>query len=122
MFNETDRKTYNKILFPLFFGLGFGMLLYTFSGTIEAIPLTVIFFTIAVGSFLYALWNIWQMVDEKFRSKTYGYIGLFTLVFHGSTLIVNSYFQGIIATIYGYGLMVLFWNWLTSDSKQNILN
>lgn len=122
MFNERDRTTYKKILFPLFFGLGGAMLLYTLSGMITAAPLITVFLIISVGSFLYALWNIWQLVDEKHRTKIYSYIALFSVFFHGTTIAINSYFQGIIATIYGFTLIVLFWNWLTSDSKQSVLN
>lgn len=122
MFNATDRTTYKKILFPLFFGLGGAMLLYTLSGMITAIPLITAFLIISVGSFLYALWNIWQMVDEKFRPKIYRSISLFALFFHGTTIAINSYFQGIIATIYGFTLIVFFWNWLTADSKENVTN
>ncbi|WP_125009045.1 hypothetical protein [Lentilactobacillus kosonis] len=81
MFNATDRTTYKKILFPLFFGLGGAMLLYTLSGMITAIPLITAFLIISVGSFLYALWNIWQMVDEKFRPKIYRSISLFAFIF-----------------------------------------
>lgn len=122
MFNEKDRTTYKKILFPLFFGLGGAMLLYTLSGMITALPLITVFFILSAGSFLYALWNIWQMVDEQFRPKVYGYIALFSAFFHGTTIVVNSYFQGVIATIYGFALIALFWNWLTSDARQNVLN
>lgn len=121
MFNEKNSTIYKKILFPLFFGLGGAMLLYTLSGMITAAPLITIFLIISVVAFLYALWNIWQMVDEKFRPKTYGYIALFTVIFHGTTLAIDSYFQGVIATIYGFVLIVLFWNWLTDESKQNVL-
>lgn len=122
MFNEEDSTTYKKILFPLFFGLGGAMLLYTLSGMIRAIPLITIFLVLSVSSFLYALWNIWQLVDRKYRSKIYGYIALFSVFFHGTTIAVNAYFQGIIATIYGYILITLFWNWLTSDARESILN
>ncbi|GAY74426.1 hypothetical protein NBRC111893_2572 [Lentilactobacillus kosonis] len=44
------------------------------------------------------------------------------LFFHGTTIAINSYFQGIIATIYGFTLIVFFWNWLTADSKENVTN
>lgn len=98
------------------------MLLYTLSGMIRAIPLITVFLIISVGSVLYALWNIWQLVDDKFRPKIYGYIALFSVFFHGTTIAVNAYFQGVIATIYGFVLMTLFWNWLTSDAKENVLN
>jgi len=122
MFNKNDNSTYKKILFPLFFGLGYGMLLYTLSEMITATPLITIFLIISVGAFLYALWNIWQMVDEKSRPKVYGYVALFSSFFHSTTIAINFYFQGIIATIYGFILMVLFWNWLTSNSKKSVLN
>lgn len=121
MFNKNDPRAYDKILFPLFFALGGSMLLYTLSGMIKAIPLIAIFFTVSVGFYFYALWNIWQMVDEKFHLKIYAYIFLFSLFFHGTTFMVDIYFQGIIATIYGYVLMRFFWNLLTDDSKENII-
>lgn len=122
MLEENDSKTYNKILFPLFFGLGGGMLTYTLSGMIKAIPLIMFFILLSLGSFLYALWNIWQLVSEKYRPKIYGAIALFTVLFHGTTITVNSYFQGIIASIYGYILMHFFWKWLTKDQSQNTFN
>lgn len=121
MFNEKDNNTYRKILFPLFFGLGGTMLLYTLSGMITAAPLITVFLIISLGTFLYALWNIRQMVNKKFRLKIYGYVAFFSVFLHVTTLTIDYYFQGVIATIYGFTLIVLFWNWLTSESKQNIV-
>ena len=122
MFNTEDRTTYKKILFPLFFGLGGAMLPYTFGKMITAALFDTAFLILSVGTFLYALWNIWQMVDENFRPKIYLFISLFAVFFHGTTIGVSFYFEGIIATIYGFTLIVLFWNWLTNDSKENVIN
>lgn len=122
MFNKDNPRAYDKILFPLFFALGGSMLIYTLSGMLKALPLILVFSIISVASFFYALWNIWQLVEEKFHLKIYSYIFLFSLFFHGTTFMVDIYFQGIIATIYGYVLMRFFWNLLTDDSKENTMN
>ncbi len=122
MFNERDRTTYKKILFPLFFGLAGAMLPYTLGKIIAVTPFDTVFLILTVGTFLYALWNIWQMVDEKFRPKIYLLISLFAVFFHGTTILVSFYFEGILAAIYGFTLIVLFWNWLTNDSKENVMN
>lgn len=121
MFDEKDSATYKKILFPLFFGLGGIMLLYTLDGMITATAFIAAFLILSLGSFIYALWNIWQMVEAKLRLKIYGYIAIFTVFFHGSTFVIDSYFQGIISTVYGFTLIFIFWNWLTSDSRENVL-
>ncbi len=102
MFDEKDSATYKKILFPLFFGLGGIMLLYTLDGMITTTAFITAFLILSLGSFIYALWNIWQMVEAKLRLKIYGYIAIFTVFFHGSTFIIDSYFQGIISTVYGF--------------------
>ncbi|OJF94599.1 hypothetical protein AX762_01655 [Alkalibacterium sp. 20] len=117
MLNESDSIVLKKILYPLFFGLTWGMLIYTLD-IYNADFLLILYSIIAVGTFLYSIWNLWHMLEKKVKLKVLTYISLFTVIFHGSTAVINFYFQGIIATVYGIYLLVLFWKMLTKKNSK----
>lgn len=118
MFNESDSLILKKILYPLFFSLTWGMLTYTFNTNNSDVLLTILTI-IAIGTFLYSLWNIWFTVNKQSRVKMYVYISIFVVFFHTSTALINSYFQGIIATVYGVCLLVVFWKMITKKDNKD---
>ncbi|WP_423188400.1 hypothetical protein ACO1PF_07245 [Alkalibacterium sp. f15] len=121
MLNESNSIVLKKILYPLFFGLTWGMLTYTLD-VYNADFFLILYSIIAVGTFLYSIWNIWHMLEKKVKLKVLTYISFFTVIFHGSTAVINFYFQGIIATVYGIYLLVLFWKMLTKKHSKNVAN
>ncbi len=97
------------------------MLIYTFNMGVPDLLLTF-FSIVTIGTFLYSLWNIWNIVEERFRVKIFLYISVFAVVFHASTIAINFYFQGIIATIYGLCILTVFWKLITKKSENSVTN
>lgn len=114
MLNESNARVMKKILYPLFFGLTWGMLTYTFADMTSGFLMIVHSF-IAIGTFLYALWNILHILEKQVKMKVLIYIALFTVIFHLSTAVVDYYFQGVLATLYGVFLLVKFWKLITKE-------
>lgn len=115
MLNKSNQLEYKTILTPLFLGLGWGMFLYTLkitdSKAFQAFDLVV-----AAGGILYALTSIWQHIDKKIQVRLYATILIFTAFFHGTTYLMNYYFNGFFAVFYGTILLIAFWQYLTKGS------
>lgn len=112
MLNKSNDFIYKKCLFPLFAALIGSIWIYVVDTNDHFLNVSIVI--IAIVLFVYALFNIKKVVNNKMFKKLIRYILIFTLVFQVSIYAISIVFQGIVALVMAVILLIGFWEIVTS--------